>query len=688
MLVSIGVCAYGLYFWFQKSRPPLKIGVLLALTGKETLDANEVLDWAKDNLNKKGGINHRQIELVYKDTAGKDIKKPAEELASDPAIKIVIGPDDSEQVFEIAPIFIKNKKILISPSSTAGNVFRAFGKQKFFYRTAQSDIAQMRIILALLSKNKVKKIALLTEESEYGRTFFSWGGFFAKEMDLELTKTVQIDKDEDLTQTIKEVLKDKPEYLIAAVSADELTEIKKELDKNGGKTKLLATDKAATSLLIEKLGKAAAGIEFTAPVADPKSGFNQKFEDHFQRPAFSFAAEVYDAFLLSVYTLARQEKMKNEGLDQSFEKVVSGEEDQFSFDQDLEVAKLILKGKLPNISGASGPLKFDSEFGVDPLVTFYARMSIEPDKDKLIFKNQETIGSNEALSGFLQKSASVGRTTPSDKYLEPAKINKNHAYQEKKELFAVIVASSNGWENYRHQADALAIYRLLKSKGLSDDKIILFLTDDIAENQNNLFKGNVHQTINGKNLRENVEIDYSENEVTAENFKNVLLGRKSSKTPTVLETDDQSNVLIYLVDHGSGTSVPFAGGGELPGEELNRIIQGLDQKNKYRQLLLVADVCLGGDLLPNLKTPGVLYLTGSSENEPSLAANYDSQLENWLSDEFTNQFLEVATANPEISLAAFYTTLYKRVVGSHVEIENFENFGNIDEIKLKEFLTP
>lgn len=676
------------YFLYQKSKEPIKIGVLLSLTGEEKLDANEVLGWAKENLNQNGGINHHQIELIYKDTTGRDIKKLAEEFINDPAIKIVIGPDKSEQVFEIAPIFIKNKKILISPSATAGNVFRAFGKQKFFYRTSQSDIAQMKIILAFLLKDKVKKIALITEDSEYGRTFFNWGGFFAKEMNLELTKTVQIEKNEDPAQTIREVLEDKPEYLIAAVSTEELITIKKELVNNGKGTKLLATDKATTLLLIEKLGREAEGIEFTAPAADPESGFNQKFEDRFQRPVFSFAAEVYDAFLLSVYTLARQEKMKNEGLDQSFEKVVSGQEERFSFDQEKEVVNLILKGKSPNVSGASGPLKFDREFGVDPLETFYTRMIIESEKGKPTFKSKETIGSNETLLEFSQKNASVGRTAPSDTHLELANINKNYTYQEKEELFAVIAASSNGWENYRHQADALAIYDLLKNHGLSDDKIILFLYDDIAKNKNNLFKGTVRHTIDGKNLRENIEIDYSGDEVTVENFKNVLLGNKSLKTPTVLETGDKSNVLIYLIDHGGEISVPFAGGGELRGDELNRIIQNLYQNNKYRQLLFVADICLGGNFLANLKTPGALYLTGSSENEPSLAANYDSQLENWLSDEFTNQFLEVATEKPDISLSAFYTILYKKVIGSHVEIENYENFGNIDEIKLKEFLSP
>ena len=51
--------------------------------------------------------------------------------------------------------------------------------------------------------------------------------------------------------------------------------------------------------------------------------------------------------------------------------------------------------------------------------------------------------------------------------------------------YAMIVAASSGWENYRHQADALAMYQLLKQQGYDDDHILLIMEDDIAQNRYN-----------------------------------------------------------------------------------------------------------------------------------------------------------------------------------------------------------
>jgi glycosylphosphatidylinositol transamidase (GPIT) subunit GPI8 len=66
-------------------------------------------------------------------------------------------------------------------------------------------------------------------------------------------------------------------------------------------------------------------------------------------------------------------------------------------------------------------------------------------------------------------------------------------------------ATSTGWNNYRHQADALAQYQMLKGFGFGDDRIILILEDDIAGNPSNPYPGVVHVTADGENLRSTTE---------------------------------------------------------------------------------------------------------------------------------------------------------------------------------------
>lgn len=49
--------------------------------------------------------------------------------------------------------------------------------------------------------------------------------------------------------------------------------------------------------------------------------------------------------------------------------------------------------------------------------------------------------------------------------------------------WAVLVAGSNGWFNYRHQADVCHAYQILHNHGIPDTNIIVMMYDDIANNK-------------------------------------------------------------------------------------------------------------------------------------------------------------------------------------------------------------
>jgi legumain len=48
--------------------------------------------------------------------------------------------------------------------------------------------------------------------------------------------------------------------------------------------------------------------------------------------------------------------------------------------------------------------------------------------------------------------------------------------------WAVLVAGSNGWYNYRHQSDVCHAYQILHKNGIPDSNIIVMMYDDIAKN--------------------------------------------------------------------------------------------------------------------------------------------------------------------------------------------------------------
>ena len=94
--------------------------------------------------------------------------------------------------------------------------------------------------------------------------------------------------------------------------------------------------------------------------------------------------------------------------------------------------------------------------------------------------------------------------------------------------WAVLVAGSSSWGNYRHQADVYHAYQTLVKGGFDADKIITFAYDDIADNVANPFKGKVFNKPTysdpGVDVYEGVKIDYSKADVTPQNFLAVLEG--------------------------------------------------------------------------------------------------------------------------------------------------------------------
>ena len=90
--------------------------------------------------------------------------------------------------------------------------------------------------------------------------------------------------------------------------------------------------------------------------------------------------------------------------------------------------------------------------------------------------------------------------------------------------YAILVAGSNTWSNYRHQSDVFHHYHILLERGMKPENIIVFAYDDIANNSRNPFPGKVFNSPAGKDVYEGVVIDYFGVDVTPENFVAAMTG--------------------------------------------------------------------------------------------------------------------------------------------------------------------
>ena len=109
-------------------------------------------------------------------------------------------------------------------------------------------------------------------------------------------------------------------------------------------------------------------------------------------------------------------------------------------------------------------------------------------------------------------------------------------YPEHTGNWALLVATSSQWSNYRHQADVLAIYQQLQQAGYTDDHIILIAEDDIAQNPSNTEPGVIRVTPGGDNVYAGAEIDYRLSDLQPADFLSILSGKKSKRLPAVVES--------------------------------------------------------------------------------------------------------------------------------------------------------
>lgn len=658
---------------------PVRVGVLLPLTGD--IELREPLEWAKENINREGGIGGRQIELVYRDTATGNATRMAEELLDDPAIRIVIGPETSDQVYALAPAFIARQKILISPLATSGDIVRAFAKKGYFWRTAPGDVAQVKTILSILNGRGAHRIALLAENTTYGTTFYDWTGFFATEYGLDLVDIRQFEPGNAAGAAAGAAAAD-PDTIIAACGPEDAAAIKGAIDRSGSHARLFLADAAATPVLVSTLGPAAEGIEGTNPAADPSTGFAVAYEQKFGHPPAYYAAPAYDALLLAAYTAARQDAAPLEAPADSVRAVVYGNGTPQGWDaqEAREAIAAIRAGRTPAITGASGPLDFDTEAGVDPLVTYYSHWVIEGGEFRTVKIVSPAKGSRAGTSLGLSK-ASDSLISP----LAPAAGTSAPAVQ-REDFRAVIAGPSGGWTNYRHQSDALAVYTLLRENGVDDDHIILMTYDDIPTLPQNPIRGDVHNVPKGANLRAAAQPDYTGTAVNAATFRAVLSGERSADVPVVLESGPATDVFVYVAGHGVPGAICFGNSCTFTADDFTRITDTLSREGRYRRMVFVIDTCFGESVAADATAPGILYITGAAATEPSKGAVYDMEIRQWLSDEFTASVLSLLRSDPAITFRDLYTQSYAKVTGSHVRMKATGNFST--EEPVREYLKP
>jgi len=244
--------------------------------------------------------------------------------------------------------------------------------------------------------------------------------------------------------------------------------------------------------------------------------------------------------------------------------------------------------------------------------------------------------------------------------------------------WAVLVAGSNGYGNYRHQSDVFHAYHILRNHGMPAEQIITFAYDDIANNRRNPFPGKVFNKPDGPDVYEGVVIDYKGANVTPEKFVAVLTGDETVAGGKVLKSTSEDNVFVYFSDHGGVGLIAFPSS-YLYADKLNAALLKMHENKMYKKLVFYLEACESGSMFQN-KLPNDIKIwatTAATASQSSWAYYCGNEAKvngtligSCLGDEYSIRWMEHSdVADMEVvTLQEQYELVKKQTLKSQVQL--------------------
>ena len=181
------------------------------------------------------------------------------------------------------------------------------------------------------------------------------------------------------------------------------------------------------------------------------------------------------------------------------------------------------------------------------------------------------------------------------------------------ENWAVIIAGSNGYSNYRHQSNIAHQYHQYLEFGVKPEHIIVFDYDDVVNHKNNPFPGKLYN-LPGDDAREYYEglvIDYREKEITKEALFKCLLGEEDGSGKKVLKSTENDKVFINYYDHGAPGLIALIND-RVYKDELQDTLKKMHEKKMYKELVFYLEACDSATMMEDFPDDLNIYVVTST----------------------------------------------------------------------------
>jgi len=331
------------------AKETIKVGALLAVTGPASfLGAPEAktLEMMVADINKKGGIKGKKVELIIKDTGASPEKALsfAKQLIEEDKVLAIIGPSTSGETMKIKSVAEEAKAILISCAAAEVIVNPV---AKYVFKTPQMDKHAVMKIFEQMKAMKLSKAGVLSSNTGFGKAGKEQIEKLAPEYGIQIVANEVYDKAAtDLTAEVTKVKASGAEAIINWSIEPAQSIVIKNARQIGFKGQIFQSHGFGNIEYVKAAGEAAEGVIFpagkllvadTLPNNDPQKAvlikYKKDYESKFKEEASTFGGHAYDAMLILTKAMEKANSTDKEAVRNAIEglKGVVGTAGVFNF---------------------------------------------------------------------------------------------------------------------------------------------------------------------------------------------------------------------------------------------------------------------------------------------------------------------------------------------------------------------